>query len=133
MNTPGREASSLLEEKIQENRCFVFAAVRGDYGDVFLSALDFAVAIDVPKEVRLQRVYDRSLRKFGSRMQEGGDLYERETEFFDVVKARPDDYVTAWLSQLACPVMHIDGTRPPEENLAHLLSELSREDGIQQG
>ena len=128
-----QEVIRLLEEKILENRCFVFAAVRGDYGDVFLSALDFAVAIDVPKEVRLQRVYDRSLSKFGSRMQEGGDLYERETEFFDVVKARLDDYVTAWLSQLACPVMHIDGTRPPEENLAHLLSELSREDGIQQG
>lgn len=121
-----QEVIRLLEEKIQGNRHFVFAAVRGDYGNVFLSALDYAVVIDVPKEVRLQRVYDRSLCKFGARMQEGGDLYDRESEFFDVVRARPDDYVTTWLSQLTCPVIHIDGTRPLEENLAYLLSELDR-------
>ena len=122
----------LLEEKIQRNRHFVFAAVRGDYGSILLSALDYTVAIDVPKEVRLQRVYERSLRKFGTRVLEGGDLYDRETDFFDIVKARPDDYVNAWLSQLSCPVIHVDGTRPLEENLEYLLSVLNRDNRKQQ-
>ena len=97
-----------------------------------MSALDYTVAIDVPKEVRLQRVYERSLRKFGTRVLEGGDLYDRETDFFDIVKARPDDYVNAWLSQLSCPVIHVDGTRPLEENLEYLLSVLNRDNRKQQ-
>ena len=127
-----QEVIRLLEEKIQENRCFVFAAVRGDYGDKLLTAIDCTVSIDVPKEVRMQRVYERSLRKFGARMLEGGDLYDREAEFFGIVKARPDDYVNAWLSELSCPVINIDGTRPLEENLAYLLSVLNWNNGIQQ-
>ena len=127
-----QEVISLLEERIRKNKCFVFAAIRGDYGEEFLSALEYAVVINVPREVRLQRVYERSLRKFGERMLEGGDLYDRENEFFEVVKARPEDFVTEWISQIECPVIHIDGTRPLKENLAYLLSVLYHGSGKQE-
>ncbi|MBR4655757.1 MAG: AAA family ATPase [Oscillospiraceae bacterium] len=117
-----KEVIQLLEESIFLDRRFVFAAVRGDYGDKLLSLLDYAVLIDVPKSVRLQRVHDRSFAKFGERMLSGGDLYEREDAFFSLVSSRPENYVSSWLECVNCPVVRIDGTRPAEENVKFLIS-----------
>ena len=116
------EAVHILEEKIKENHNFVFAAVKGDYGENLIRALDFIVLIDVPKEIRSQRVRDRSFQKFGERISQGGDLFEKEQNWFNVVDSRPEDYVLLWLETVECPVMRVDGTMPVEENVNYLLS-----------
>ena len=43
------EAVRLLEERIAGNDRFVFAAVKGDYGDKLAASLDHVVLIEVPK------------------------------------------------------------------------------------
>ena len=116
------EAVHILEEKIKKNHQFVFAAVKGDYGESLIHALDFIVLIDVPKEIRNQRVRNRSFQKFGERIFPGGDLFEKEQNWFNVVDSRPEDYVLLWLETIKCPVIRIDGTLPVEENLNDLLS-----------
>ena len=119
------EVVRLLEEKITANNRFIFAAVRGNYGDKLVSSLDHIVYIEVPKQVRGQRVRDRSYQKFGDRMLPGGDLFEKENRWFALTDSRTDDYVTDWLEQVDCPVIRIDGTRPVEENADYLVSVLS--------
>ena len=119
------EVVRLLEEKITANNRFIFAAVRGNYGDKLVSSLDHIVYIEVPKLVRGQRVRDRSYQKFGDRMLPGGDLFEKESKWFSLTDSRTDDYVTDWLEQADCPVIRIDGTRPVEENADYLVSVLS--------
>ena len=48
--------------------------------------------LEVPRDVRLQRVKKRSFQKFGSRMLlGGGDLYEREEKFFRFVECRDEN------------------------------------------
>ena len=76
------EVVRLLEEKIENNSRFVFAAVKGNYGDKLIAALDHIVLIDVPKQIRSQRVRERSFSKFGERILPGGDLYDQETAWF---------------------------------------------------
>ena len=115
----------LLEEKISRNNQFVFAAVKGNYGDRLIASLDHIVLIEVPKQIRSKRVRDRSYQKFGERMLPGGDLFEKENRWFALTDSRTDDYVTDWLEQVDCPVIRIDGTRPVEENLEYLVSVLS--------
>ena len=122
------EAVRLLEEKIAGNTRFVFAAVRGDYGSLLTDRLDHIVLLDVPKQIRSLRVRSRSFQRFGKRMLPGGDLYAREAEWFALTDSRPEDYVTRWLETVDCPVIRIDGTRPPEENTACLVSLLGEED-----
>ena len=114
-----------LEELIEKDRRFVFAAVKGDYGDKLPDFLEHVVLIEVPKEVRGRRVRDRSYQKFGDRVLPGGDLYETEQNWYALTDSRPDDYVTQWLDTLSCPVIHIDGTLPVEENLSRLLTLLA--------
>ena len=114
-----------LEKLIEEDRRFVIAAVKGDYGDKLPAFLDHIILIEVPREVLSRRVRERSYQKFGNRVLPGGDLYEAEQKWYALTDSRPDDYVTQWLDTVRCPVTRIDGTLPVEENLSRLLSILT--------
>ena len=119
------EVIHLLESRIRENARFVFAAVKGDYGDNLIKALDHIILVEVPKDVRSQRVRARSFQKFGEKISPGGALYEQEQKWFSFVDSRPDDYVLAWLETIGCPVIRVDGTLPVEYNIRYLMSVLT--------
>ena len=121
------EVIRLLEEKITANNRFIFAAVKGHYGDRLIASLDHIVLMEVPKQIRSRRIRDRSYRKFGNRILPGGDLYDQESEWFSLTESRPETYVTDWLETVDCPVIRIDGTLPVEENVDYLESVLSKE------
>ena len=121
------EVIRLLEERISANSRFIFAAVKGNYGDKLIALLDHIVLIEVPKQVRSQRVRDRSYQKFGDRILPGGDLYDKESKWFSLTDSRPETYVTDWLDTVDCPVIRIDGTLPVEENVDYLVSVLAEE------
>ena len=121
------EVIRLLEERISANDQFVFAAVRGNYGDKLIASLEYVVLIEVPKQIRSQRVRDRSYQKFGDRILPGGDLYEKESKWFLLTDSRSDTYVTDWLKTVNCPVIRINGTLPVENNLDYIVSVLPDE------
>ena len=118
------EVSQLLDERISENSRFIFAAVKGNYGDRLIASLDHIIMIEVPKQIRSQRVRDRSYQKFGDKILPGGDLYDKENKWFSMTDSRPETYVTDWLETVDCPVIRIDGTLPVEENVNYILSAL---------
>ena len=122
------EVIRLLEERISANSRFIFAAVKGNYGDKLIALLDHIVLIELPKQVRSKRVRDRSYQKFGDRILPGGDLYDKESKWFSLTDSRPETYVTDWLDMVDCPVIRIDGTLPVEENVDYLVSVLAEED-----
>ncbi len=84
----------------------------------------FAVVINVPKEIRMQRVKNRSFQKFGSRMLPGGDLYEKEKGFFDLVESRSEEMVEKWIQRLSCPIIRVDGTKPIGENVKLIAAQI---------
>ena len=121
---PREEVEELLADVIDEHGDFVFAAVRGDYGARNVCMYSYVIVVEVPREIRLQRVRDRSFRKFGSRMLAGGDLHTQEEAFFAMAASRQNDYVEKWLRTLNCPVIRVDGTRPIEENVDHIIGQI---------
>ena len=122
------EVERLLLEEVRRDDHFVFAAVRGNYGEAVLPYYKAAVLVEVPRDIRLQRVRGRSYRKFGARMMPGGDLYESEKRFYDLIAARPEDYATRWLETMEIPLFRVDGTRPVGENVAIIADWLGRID-----
>ena len=88
------------------------------------SFFQYIVLIDVPKDIRIQRVKNRSFQKFGNRMLLGGDLYEREESFFNLVKSRPENIVEEWAQSLNCPIIRVDGTKPIEENTDFIINQM---------
>lgn len=128
------EVEKLLLQEMEKHENFVFASVKGDYGDAVYPFFRYAVLIDVPKDIRIQRVKNRSFEKFGDRMLSGGDLYEQEEKFFALVQARAEDTAEKWVKTLNCPVIRIDGTRSVEENIDLIIECVQNKDFmIQQG
>lgn len=120
------EVAALLSRELETHENFVLASVKGDFGEAFSPFFRYAVLIDVPREIRLQRVRARSFEKFGDRMLPGGDLYEREAQFFDLVKSRTDDSAEKWVRGLRCPVIRLDGTGPIPENVELVIRQMQR-------
>ncbi|MCL2859367.1 MAG: AAA family ATPase [Oscillospiraceae bacterium] len=121
---PKNEVIELLLKDMKENEKFVMTSVTGNYGDEITSQYTFVVIIDVPKDIRLERVRKRSFEKFGDRILLGGDLHEKEKKFFDMVASRPDDIIETWVNTLNCPVVRIDGTKPVSYNVKLIISKL---------
>lgn len=118
------EVKKLLFQEIKIYKNFVLASVKGDYGENIYPFFQYAVLIDVPKDIRMCRVRNRSFQKFGSRMLPGGDLYEQESKFFELVKSRTQNSIEEWTSSLKCPVIRVDGTKPIEENVEFIIGQL---------
>lgn len=118
------EVAKLLKADLAAHEDIIFAAVRGRHSPETEKMFTCAVYVDAPREIRLRRVRERSYRKFGNRMLPGGDLYETETAFFNMVEERPDSYTQEWLRKASLPVIFVDGTLPPEENAEKILREI---------
>ncbi len=111
------QATNILENEIKENPNFIFASVKGEYGENFVSKLNCAIFVDVPEKIRLKRIVERDINKFGDRVTYGGDLYEDTHKFYEFVQSRDNSYVEKWLDTLSCEIIRIDGTKPIEENI----------------
>ena len=118
------EAKKLLFGEIKAHENFVFASVKGDYGEEIYPFFQYVILIDVPKDIRMERVKKRSFQKFGNRMLPGGDLHEQEEGFFEFVKSRAENTVKEWVQLLSCPIIRIDGTKPIEENIDFIIKEI---------
>lgn len=118
------ELIPILQNDMEQAEDWIFASVKGDYGERIESLFTYAVLLQVPKEVRMQRIRNRSHDKFGEKMLPGGELYEREQRFFDMVQNRPEDYAESWVLKLKCPVIRVDGRRPVQENVELLMEEM---------
>lgn len=127
------DVEKLLLHEIKAHENFVFASVKGDYGEEVSCLFKYVVLIHTPRDVRIERVKNRSFQKFGSRMLSGGDLYEQEEHFFDFVKNRAENTVEEWVRSLNCPILRIDGTKPIEDNVKLIIEKLhawNLQDGI---
>ena len=119
-----KEVEELLMHEVRAHENFIFTAVKGNYGEYILPFYKYAVLIDVPKNIRLQRVKNRSYQKFGNRLLPGGDLYEREEAFFDLVSSRGEPEVEEWAKSFNCPIIRIDGTKAIEKNITLIVEQL---------
>lgn len=122
------EVKALLLADLEKYEDFIFTSVTGDFGEEVLSRFTHVVFVYVPKGLRMERVRARSFQKFGDRMRPGGDLFEKEQGFFQMVEARPPGQVEDWLAGVSLPVIQVDGTRPPEENAGVVLGNLQKEE-----
>jgi len=101
---------NLMLADIEKYRSFVITAVTGDFGDVIPSFYKLAVLITAPREIRIERVKQRSVDLHGDRVRDGGDMYESNLKFIDFVSSRSLSGIDQWAETLTCPLIRIDGT-----------------------
>lgn len=117
------EVIKKLEDDFNKYDNIVFTACSGNYGNLS-NKYDLAIFIHLDRENRLKRVKQRAYKQFGNRVLENGDLYEKESRFFDMVYKKDESDIIEWFEKLLCDKIEIDGLRATEENLKIVLAKL---------
>ncbi len=112
-----------LMEAAEKAGEFVMAGSMNSFHEYFDPFFRLAVYLTADVKVRAQRVHERELAAFGSRILPGGDMYEEHRKFLEEVEnydsgAASNNYSRheQWLSQMECPVLRLNGADSPENN-----------------
>ena len=119
---------------ISKHGSFVMSGTIGSVlWDLVNPMFDLAVLLMVPNEIRMERLNAREYSRYGKRVLAGGDMYESNLRFLSESKlyetgVHPNVPVTLerherWASELLCPVLRLDGTKPILENTAYLAEQ----------
>lgn len=108
------EVERLMLADIAEHGDFVLSAVCADFAAIE-PFYELIVYLEAPQNERMERIRQRSIDKFGSRVLPGGDMYEQEESFFAFAAKRTPDKIEKWIKTVACPVLRIDSRKPTEK------------------
>ena len=142
---PRAEKIALLNEAVSHHPHFVMSGSMWSFRREFEKRFELAVFLTAPAEIRAERIRRRELMRWGERVLPGGDMYEAEgsihKDYMACVRSYdegPEEQFSraqheAWIRELPCPVMRLDGTDAIEENTKRIaarylmLSERRRE------
>jgi adenylate kinase family enzyme len=91
-----------------------------DWGDRLVPQLRLVTFLRVPTDVRIARLKAREAQRFGAAIEPGGERYEEYQAFIawaaeyesGALPGRNLRRHEAWLADLPCPVLRLDGTQP---------------------
>ena len=119
-----KQVETSIYRDIIKNPQFVISGVTMNWSAGILSFINIAFILDAPVEERVRRVRDREARRFGDRVCIGGDMYEQQEAFREIIANRDIQSVIDSAERLNCRMVELDGTRPVEENIETILKEV---------
>lgn len=122
------EVQAAILEDIKRHPKFVLSGVNMNWCEEILSKIEIAFWVKVPLETRLERIQNREEKRFGARALPGGDMYEQQKEFREVVAGREEKSLEESAAKLRCPVIVLDGTMSVEDNIEKIVTEGKQND-----
>jgi len=116
------EVKKLMIDDIKIFQNYVLSSVECTWGFEIVSTYKLAILLYAPLQVRLERIIQRETTRFGKRVLEGGDMYESQIRFHDMVASRSAEDIKQQACSLTCPVLEIDATLPVKEILGLIYS-----------
>lgn len=131
---PRGERQRLLARDLDAHAAWVLSGSLCGWGDVFIPRFERVVFLRVPTEVRLARLRERELARFGqAALAPGGAMHENHRAFLDWAAAYDDGDLTMrslsrhreWLEKLPCPVLRLEGVLAVEAQVERLVALLT--------
>ena len=116
------EKINRLSKDIFPYEHFVMAGSMSSFHYAFDDKFDMMVFLYAEPAVRIQRVHERAVERFGERVLEGGDLYESHLRFLDDNRryeknGSPNlNEQREWLNNMSCMKIELDGKVDLESN-----------------
>ena len=126
---PTEDRLALLQAAIEATRRWVLTGSLVRWGDAIISEFDIVIFLVVPTEVRLKRLLDRELERYGvDAVAPGGSRHEAMHAFLDWASRYDDGGLDVrsralheeWLGRLQCPVVRLEGDVRPLDLLAKI-------------
>ena len=126
------ERTQHLLADVSKHPYFVMSGNMWSIRKSFEHLFDLAAFVAVPAEVRAERIRNRELKRWGSRILPGGDMYEANAIYSQDYLERVNEYENdqaqqhkQWIKELPCPVVYIDGMAPIKESVATIRAAMA--------
>ena len=126
----GAERRALLGADLEQHAAWTLTGSLSGWGDVFIPLFDLVVFLWIPPEVRLARLMEREVSRYGTAaLAPGGKMHETHVKFMDWAalydtadasirsKARHEQ----WLETLPCPVVRLEGAGTVEAHVGEVM------------
>jgi adenylate kinase family enzyme len=133
---PVEERVRLLQEAMSRasETGWVLSGALNRWGGAVVPLFDLVIFISTPTQLRITRLRERESSRFGAAIAPGGPRHAAHEEFIAWAAGYDDgtrvsrnrDTHEAWLLQLSCPVLRIDGSRPVQELVDQAMSSLGQ-------
>ena len=121
MPCSAKEVQEMIRSDIEKHQQFVISGVTMNWDEDILSVIDVAFILEVPAQERVKRVQHREEVRFGSRVMSGGDMYEQQKAFRDIIANRSNERVDESADRLQCKKVRLDGTKSIEESISCIM------------
>lgn len=129
MKRETEERVRLMRERMADGSAVISGSLTG-WGDVLTDSFTLAIRLETDSSLRLKRLREREYSRFGSRIEEGGDMYKEHVEFinwaaqYDTggVDMRSRACHDEWEKLLKCPIIRLCGSDSPEHNYEIIAS-----------
>lgn len=129
------ERQALLNRELAQEDTWTLSGSLCGWGDFIIPWLDLAVFLWLPPSIRMQRLKQRELDRYGPEIEDPGNpRYPHYTQFLDWASAYDAGPVTIrsrvshekWIKTLPCPVLRIEQDIPIEQKVEIVVSQASR-------
>ena len=125
---PTDERLRLMKKDIEAAENVVISGSLTDWGDELIPLFTLAIRLVVDVDIRIERLRKREREQFGSRIDEGGDMYQNHREFIEWARAYDTGSVEMrskakhdeWQKLLVCEVLVLDGSDDLNDNFAKI-------------
>ena len=116
------EKVSRLSHDIEPYEHFVMAGSMSSFHYAFDDKFEMMVLLYAAPDLRVQRVHNRAIARFGERVLEGGDLHESHLKFLEDNRRYETDgspnlrEQREWMKNMSCVKIELDGADRIENN-----------------
>ena len=121
-----REVQEMIRDEIKRHAQFVISGVTMNWDKDILEAVDAAFILEAPTEERVKRVQHREEIRFGSRVMPGGDMYEQQKAFRNIIAGKSNQTVEESANRLKCVKVKLVGTKSINENVTIIVRTIEK-------
>lgn len=130
---PVPERKEMLRKDLSRDDEWLLSGAVAGWGDCFMSCFDLVIFLWIPPEVRLARLQQREVERYGKEALAGGSRYEESQAFLEWaslydhagMEVRSKALHEQWIAELSCPVLRIVGDYSIEERVAAVMDYLN--------
>lgn len=125
--------TALLQKDLEKSEAWVLSGALCGWGDVFIPQFEYVIYLWLPSEIRLARIREREIQRYGAeRLATGGDLsvvFEKFLNWaatYDDVGENKRNRASEllWLQKLTCPTLKIGEETPLNVLIEYVLEKL---------
>ena len=130
---PVPERIEMLRKDLSRSEQWILSGAVAGWGDCFMPYFDLVIFLWIPPEVRIARLQQREIERYGKEALAGGSRYEQSQDFLEWaslydhagMEVRSKTLHEQWMAGLSCPTLRIEGDYSIEERVIMVKEYLS--------